>query len=179
MKQKIIFGSILSVFILMILPSIPAVEYDAAVEANESNIIDKLQDISVTDFKEMIQKMNMPELRDGLKKIIVKNEFEGFKEKIKDNPAQPQCIVTFIALILLLKLFGSIIGSIFAAVSAIVDIASAILGKIISLAITILKPIVKLTVLSLIAYFVIAASIDLIFLFVFIIFKILTRGSLS
>jgi hypothetical protein len=29
MKQKIIVVSILSVFILMVLPSIPAVEYDA------------------------------------------------------------------------------------------------------------------------------------------------------
>ena len=64
MKQKIIFGSILSVFILMVLPSIPAVEYDAAVKANKSSLIDELQVIDVTDFKERIHKINIHELRE-------------------------------------------------------------------------------------------------------------------
>ena len=177
MKQKIIFGIILSVFILMVLPSIPAVEYDAAVKANESSLIDELQGIDVTDFKERIQKINIHELREELKNIDLKNAVEELKEKIKDNPAQPQCIVTFIALILLLKVFGSIIGLIFAAVSAIVDVASAILGKIVSLAFTILKPIVKLAVLSLILYFVVAALIDLAFLCIFLLLIILTGES--
>jgi len=177
MKQKIIFGSILSVFILMVLPSIPAVEYDAAIEANESVFIDKLQGIDVTDFKEGIQKINIQELREELKNIDVRNAFEELKEKIKDNPAQPQCIVTFIALILLLKLFRSIIGLIFDAISVIVDAASVILEKIVTLTFAILKPIIKLTVLSLIAYFVIAAMIDLAFLCMFLLLTILTGGS--
>jgi len=177
MKQKIIFGIILSVFILMVLPSIPAVEYDAAVKANESSLIDELQGIDVTDFKELIQKINIHELREELKNINIKNAVEELKEKIKDNPAQPQCIVTFIALILLLKVFGSIIGLIFAAVSAIVDVASAILGKIVTLAFTILKPIVKLTGVSLIVYFVVAALIDLAFLCIFLLLIILTGES--
>ena len=177
MKQKIIFGIILSVFILMVLPSIPAVEYDAAVKANESSLIDELQGIDMTDFKERIQKINIHELREELKNIDLKNAVEELKEKIKDNPAQPQCIVTFIALILLLKVFGSIIGLIFTAVSTIVDIASAILGKIVTLAFTILKPIVKLAVLSLIVYFVVAALIDLAFLCIFLLLIILTGES--
>ena len=177
MKKKIIFGSMLSVFILMMLPSIPAVKYDVAVKANESSLIDELQDIDVTDFKERIQKINIHELREELKNINIKNAVEELKEKIKENPAQPQCIVTFMALILLLKVFGSIIGLIFAAVSAIVDVASIILNKIIVLALTILKPIVKLTILSLIVYFLIAALIDLAFLCMFLLLKLLTGGS--
>jgi len=177
MKQKIIFESILSVFILMVLPSIPAVEYDAAVKANRSSLIDELQVIDVTDIKERIHKINIHELREEIKNIDVKNAVEELKEKIKDNPVQPVCIVTFIALILLLKVFGSIIGLIFAAVSAIVDVASAILGKIVTLAITILKPVVKLAVLSLIVYFVVAALIDLSFLCMFLLLIILTGGS--
>ena len=177
MKQKIIFGIILSVFILMVLPSIPAVEYDAAVKANESSLIDELQGIDVTDFKERIQKINIHELREELKNIDLKNAVEELKEKIKDNPAQPQCIVTFIALILLLKLFGSIIGLIFAAVSVIVDAASVILGKIVALTFAILKPIIKLTVLSLIVYFTIASIIDLSFLCMFLLLILLTGGS--
>ena len=177
MKQKIIFGIILSVFILMVLPSIPAVEYDAAVKTNESSLIDELQGIDVTDFKERIQEINIHELREELKNIDLKNAVEELKERIKDNPAQPQCIVTFIALILLLKLFRSIIGLIFDAISAIVDAASVILEKIVALTFAMLKPIIKLTILSLIAYFVIAAMIDLAFLCFFLMLIILTGGS--
>ena len=177
MKKKIIFGSILSVFILMVLPSIPALEYDTAVKANKSSLINELQCIDMTEFKERTQKININQMREKLKNINVKNVVEELKEKINDNPVQPQCIVTFIALILLLKVFGFIIGLIFAAVSTIVDLASAILGKIVTLALTILKPVVKLAVLSLIVYFVVAAFIDLAFLCMFLLLIILTGGS--
>jgi len=177
MKKKIIFGSILSVFILMLLPSIPAVEYDVAVKANERSLIYELQGIDVTDFKERIQKININEFREELKNIDIRNAVEELNEKIKDNPAQHQCIITFLSLILILKVFGSIIGLIFAAVSAIVDVSSAILGKIITLTLTILKPIVKLTILSLILYFAIAALIDLAFFCIFFLLILLTGGS--
>jgi hypothetical protein len=72
---------------------------------------------------------------------------------------------------------GTIIGSIFAAVSAIIDVVGVILGKIVALALTAFKPIIKLAVLSLIAYFVSAGTIDLIFLCMFILLIILTGGS--
>ncbi len=81
MKQKIIVVSILSVFILMVLPSIPAVEYDAAVKANESSLIDELQGIAVTDFKEGIQKINIHEFREELKNIDVRSAVEELKEQ--------------------------------------------------------------------------------------------------
>jgi len=161
----------------MVLPSIPALEYDAAMKANESNLIDELKGVDVTDFQERIQKINIHELREELKNIDVRNAVEQLKEKIKDNPGQPQCIVTFMALILLLKLFVSIIGLIFAAVSTIVDVASIILNKIVALTFAILKPIIKLTILSLIAYFLIAAIIDLSFLCIFLMLILLTGGS--
>ena len=177
MKQKIIVVSILSVFILMVLPSIPAVEYDVAIKANESNLIDELQGIDVTDLKERIQKINIYKSREELKNIGVGSAIGGLKGKINDNPVQPQCIVTLMVLIILLKVLGGIIGSIFAAVSAIVDVASVILGKIVALALAVIKPIIKLTLLSLIAYFVIAGIIDLVFLCMFIPLIILTGGS--
>ena len=177
MKKKIIFVSILSVFILMILPSITAVEYDVAIKANESYLIDELQGIDLTVFKERIQKINIHEFREGLKDIDVKLTVQVLKGKIKDNTAQPQCIFTLMALIMLLKVLGTIIGSIFAAVSVIVDVVGVILGKIVALTLTVLKPIIKLAVLSLITYFVIAGTIDLSFLCIFILLIILTGGS--
>ena len=179
MKQKIMVVSIISVFILMVLPSIPAVEYDVTIKANESNLIDELQGLDVTDLKERIQKINIYKSREELKNIGVGSAIGGLKGKINDNPVQPQCIVTLIliVLIILLKVLGGIIGSIFAAVSAIVDVASVILGKIVALALAVIKPIIKLTLLSLIAYFVIAGIIDLVFLCMFIPLIILTGGS--
>ena len=177
MKKKIIFGSILSVFILMILPSIPAVEYDVAVKANESRFIDGIQNIDVAEFKEKIQNMDIHEFREEIKNIDVRSAVEGLKEILKDNPAQPQCIVTLMALIILLMVLGAIVGSIFAAVSAVIDIVSILLVRIAALAFAILKPIIKLTVLGLVAYFTIAAIIDLSFLCFFLLLILLTGGS--
>ena len=177
MKQKIIFTSILSIFIIMVMPSIPAIEFDAHVKANESILINELQGIEIRDFKERIQKINIHEFREGLKDIDVKLTVQVLKGKIKDNTAQPQCIFTLMALIMLLKVLGTIIGSIFAAVSVIVDVVGVILGKIVALTLTVLKPIIKLAVLSLITYFVIAGTIDLSFLCIFILLIILTGGS--
>lgn len=64
MRAKIIIGSLLAVLILMILPSIPAVEFDAAKKTNGSRLPNILKNADV------------PEL----------------KEKLKDSPVQPQFI---------------------------------------------------------------------------------------
>jgi hypothetical protein len=64
MRTKIIIGSLLAVLILMILPSIPAVEFDAVEKANESRLPNILKNADVQELK----------------------------EKLKDSPAQPQFI---------------------------------------------------------------------------------------
>lgn len=81
MKKKILIGSILAVFILMLLPSVSAVEYKTASEVKESSIIEKIKSIDI----------------------------EEFKEKIKDDPfsSEPQCIISLF-LIKLIRLFGVI-----------------------------------------------------------------------
>jgi len=177
MKKKIIFASVLSVFILMLLPSIPAVEYDVAIKANETSFIDRIQNINMAEFKEKIQNMDIHEFREKIKNIDARSAIEELKEISEDNSAQPQCVILFITLIVLLKVFGTIIGLIFAAVGVIVDIIGILLVKIVALAFAILKPIIKLTVLGLMAYFTIAAIIDLSFLCFFLLLIILTGGS--
>lgn len=64
MRTKIIIGSLLAVLILMILPSIPAVEFDAVKKANESRLPNILKNADVQELK----------------------------EKLKDSPVQPQFI---------------------------------------------------------------------------------------
>ena len=75
MNKKIIFGSLLAVFVIMMLPSVPAVEYNTAVEANESLILDELRNINLEELKIKIQNMDVNNL----------------KKELKDGPASPLC----------------------------------------------------------------------------------------
>ena len=78
MKKKILIGSILAVFILMLLPSISAVEYKTFSEAKKLSIIEKIESIDVEEFNEKIK---------------------------KDSPSsEPQCIISLF-LIKLIRLF--------------------------------------------------------------------------
>lgn len=60
MKKRIIFCSILVIFILIILPSVSSIEFIAVVETNKSNIYNGLKEINSIDI-----------FKEGLKKITV------------------------------------------------------------------------------------------------------------
>lgn len=49
MKRKLIIGSLLAIFILFMLPTIPAVEYNTAVEINRSNLLEKIESMGIKD----------------------------------------------------------------------------------------------------------------------------------
>ena len=49
MKRKLIIGSLLAIFILFMLPSIPAVEYNTAVEINRSNLLEKIENMGIEE----------------------------------------------------------------------------------------------------------------------------------
>ena len=70
MKKKIIIGSLLAVFMLIMLPSIPAVEFNTVVESNKSLILEKYQNIDLDELKEKIKGMNGEEVREQLKTSI-------------------------------------------------------------------------------------------------------------
>ena len=121
MKKKIIFGSLLAVFLMIMLPSVPAVEYNTAVETNEARILDELHNIDLEELKVKIQSIDIKSL----------------KEELKDDPALPLCFpisgiifYTLIALILLRIIFyviSAVVGVIAGVVGAI---ASAVIGAI-------------------------------------------------
>ena len=51
MKIKILFFSVLAVSLLMMVPSISAVEYDATVKANENSLVELLKESDVSPQK--------------------------------------------------------------------------------------------------------------------------------
>lgn len=59
MKTKIVIGSILAFCILMMLPSISAVEFNTVVEANKSKLVEKIQSADIEELKDIL-KDNLP-----------------------------------------------------------------------------------------------------------------------
>ena len=58
MKTKIMIGSCLAVCILMLVPLVPAVEYNTTVETNKSTLFEKIKnlDINGLDIEELKEK---------------------------------------------------------------------------------------------------------------------------
>lgn len=122
MKRKIIFGSLLAVFLLSMLPSVPAVEFNAAVEANESRIIENIQAIDIF------------ELREEIKNIDVNELFGEIKGELKENGILPQCFTIILLIIkLFLRIIGKTIGFIFGAIGKTIGFVGKIIGFIASL----------------------------------------------
>ena len=126
MKRKIIFGSLLAVFLMMMLPSVPAVEYNTTVEANESRILDEL--------KVKIQSIDI----------------KSFKEELKDDPALPQCfaiayaIIALVIIFVILGVLGAIGGIVGLILSVIISIIVGVLGAIGAIVVLIIRIVIAL-----------------------------------
>ena len=68
-NNKIIIGSISMALLFMILPSIPAVEFNSVKEAMEEKMVDNIKNIDLEELKLKIQSKNI----DGLKDVINDN----------------------------------------------------------------------------------------------------------
>ena len=51
MKKRILIGSLLAVFLLVLLPAIPAMEFNNIVEENKSFLFEKIRNIDITELK--------------------------------------------------------------------------------------------------------------------------------
>lgn len=173
MKQKILYGTIFTIIIILLVPSIPAIEYNSSIRTIDSDNITKIKNRDLKELLTTIKKNEIYKFREGIKNI----DFRSTVEKLKDHSAQPQCIIILMTIKILVKVFGSIMGVIINGISSIIDIIVLIISKIIEIAFAILKPIIKLTVLALIIYFIVIAIIDLSFLSFFIFLILLGRGS--
>ena len=60
MKKRIVFSSILAIFILITLPSVKSIEFIATVDSNKSNIYSVLKEINRIDiFKEGLKEIKV------------------------------------------------------------------------------------------------------------------------
>ena len=105
MKKSILFGTILSVFLIIMVPSIPAIEYNTVVEENKSFFMEKVKDFDKKDF--------LSNILDGLKNIIYK-----LNEKFFNSDDQPDEQ----------PLFFPILGIIFYGLIAIIILASLLIN---------------------------------------------------
>lgn len=52
MKKRIIIGSFFAIFLIMVLPAIPAIEFNSFVEENRSYLYDKIKRIDIEFLRE-------------------------------------------------------------------------------------------------------------------------------
>ena len=110
MRKKIIIGSLFVALIMMLLPSVPAVEFNTAEETYKSHILEQIKNMDIEELKAQLQDMDIEELKAAL---------EG------DNPILPTCIIFCLILLrLLLGVFGLIAGII----GVIIGIFGTLLG---------------------------------------------------
>lgn len=174
MKKKIVFISLLIFFILLIIPSIPALEFNVLLQTQKQNIINNIQNSDFIEFKEEIREKKI--FKNKIINSDITNFFKEYQKKIRENPSQSKCIISMIILISLIRIFGKIGELILKIFEPVIDIFISILTIIARIIIAIITPIVKLIILGLIAYFSIAAIIDVFFLFVFLLLIFLQGG---
>ena len=154
MKKKIII-IILSIFLLILPQSIPAIEFNNALNVNQQNISKKIIE---NNFIFLLVK-----IKD--RKDI--NDFStNIGKTLNENFIESQSIIGFLLLRIILNIFFGII-------SKFIDILGFFLENAVTLIITILKPLIKIFIFGLIFYFSIAAIIDLTFLIIFFLLSLL------
>jgi hypothetical protein len=137
MIKKIIFGCMLSTFILLMIPTISAIEYNNVIDENKLNIINEIETLDFEDFIALDFEDFIDELRNINKKQLSNDFLNGIKNVINDlntkflnDPEQPLIFpilgIIFYGLIAIIIL--SVLFSIFSSTFTVIKL---ILGLII------------------------------------------------
>jgi len=132
MKKKIILGSIMAVSLLILLPSIPAVQYNEVINVNKityglSNIdLDSLkvnlENIEINSMKKEDIKSNILEIKNDLENFNYEDSIKELKGQISEDDPQPQLIIiTIIILIIIYRIFKTIINTVVGFINNIID----------------------------------------------------------
>ena len=139
MNKKIIIGSLLAVFMMLMVPSIPAVQFNTVKEANESQLFEKIYNI---DFKELKEKIN--------DKSVLSRYFGNFLKGILGNTAVVIALGIILAIFtIFVKAIGASINFIVPLISTLVKITSMIHGTVFGLATQALRAIMIVAILLL------------------------------
>ena len=107
MKTKLIIGSILAIFILLMVPSVPAVEYNVAIETNKTTLIEELQTIDIDELEQRLKNINNEKIQDRLKSI----DFDLLKQKIEEITANsPHINVLYLISFILIVAYQVVLG---------------------------------------------------------------------
>jgi hypothetical protein len=177
MNKALLFGVILGFTLLILMPHIPAVEYQASETAVKEQFTEDLLSFATIEETNAKTPMRLASLMSWMRTSGI-NDRSDLKIATGDTPPQPQCILLSLLLLrFVFRLVTTIVSVIMRIVSKVIDVTTQILNKIINFIITLVKPIVKLVVIFLVFYFISAALIDMIFLIIFLLLTVLPGGS--
>ena len=153
--KKIIYVSILAIFILLTSQSISAVEYNFVSDENGIKAIQKIKDIEmgVNDLKEQLknidkvklnEKINVKEFKEKIEKTDLINLLNELK--YKNQPAEPKCIITLILIKIILKLTSTILNLGVNILLLIIDTMVVLIKLIIFVPYTIVQTIISMVI---------------------------------
>ncbi|RLF39852.1 MAG: hypothetical protein DRN12_06385 [Thermoplasmata archaeon] len=127
MKKTIVFGSLVACFLMLVVPSIPAVEYHSAIEANEAYFMGKIKNLENYDIEKKLSNIN------------IETFMEKARDKIKSlNGALPNCILAL--LFILIAIISTVLATIASAIGLfIVKVVQLLFSVVGSIATTIGK----------------------------------------
>jgi hypothetical protein len=147
MRKRIIMGAILSVLLVLLLPSIPAVESNAVIEEHKTMWSQQCTDLKSTSWADQGLSGIIEQFRQSLQNLDLKNLRNELLNHANDESPQPQCFpisgilfYTFIFIVLLwivFKIVGLVVGVISGIVGAILSVVLSVLTVIIGLMIKI------------------------------------------
>ncbi|MFH1102122.1 MAG: hypothetical protein V1726_08845 [Methanobacteriota archaeon] len=90
MKSKLIIGSFLIFFLVLMMPSIPAVQYKIVTDENNKLIMEKIQNVDIDALEKKLK--NMPDQK--IQKALESIDFSDAKQKIREFLANEQTTPT-------------------------------------------------------------------------------------
>ena len=139
MKKKIIIGCMLSTFIILMIPSISAIEYNNVVDEYKTNILIEFKSMDFENFINKFNNINKKQLTNDFF-MGFKNLINGFNEKLFNDPEQPLFfpilgivfygLIAIIILSILFSIFNSIFTVIKLILGAIIGTITGVLGSV-------------------------------------------------
>ena len=105
MKTKIIIGTLVVGFLLLLTPSISAVEYKTVIDTNTSQLILKIKSIDIDALEQKLKNINNPVLQKHLQKI----DFQPLKQEIRALDGTRPFIDFRLILIVILDIMATIL----------------------------------------------------------------------
>ena len=178
MNKVLLYGVMLCITLLMLMPAIPAVEYQASETAVKEQFTEDLLSFATPGEGSATTPTHFASFLTWIRQTLGINDRSELKLSTGDLSPQPQCILLSLLLLrFMFRLVTTIVSVIMRIVSKVIDFTTQLLKKIINFIIALVKPIVKLVVIFLVFYFICAAVIDMMFLIIFLLLTVLPGGS--